>query len=66
MSSVTGLRRSSGEEHDNPLHHMDRRAWWSMIHGVAKQSDTTEVTWYIWLNYLPYAVVVLLEDYFDN
>ena len=66
MSSVAGLRRSSGEGHDNPLHPVDRGAWWSMVHGVAKESDTTEVTWHIWLNYLPYAVVVLLEDYFDN
>ena len=37
-----------------------------VVYGVARESDTTEVTWHIWLNYLPYAVVVLLEGYFDN
>ena len=36
-----------------------------MARVVTKQSDTTEVTWHIWLNYFPYAVV-LLEGYFDN
>ena len=66
MSSVAGLGRSSGEGNGNPLHSLNRGAWWSMVHVVTKESDTTEVTWHIWLNYLLYAVVVLLEGYFDN
>ena len=48
MGSITGLGRSSGGGHDNPLqyscleNHMDRGAWWAM--GCSppgfKESDT--------------------------
>jgi len=40
--SIPGLGRSPGEGNDNPLQYsclenpMDRRAWWAVIHGVAK------------------------------
>ena len=27
---------------ENPLHPMDWGAWWASVHGVAKESDTTE------------------------
>ena len=39
--------RSSGEENGNQLQYsclensMDRGAWWSIVHGVVKESDTT-------------------------
>ena len=39
---TSGLGRSSGEGHGNPLQYaclenpMDRRAWWAPVHGVAK------------------------------
>ena len=41
-ASIPGLRRSLGEGHGNPLHYsclenpMDRGAWGSTVHGVAK------------------------------
>ena len=41
-ASVSGLRRSPGGAHDNPLQYsclenpMDRRAWQATVHGVAK------------------------------
>ena len=45
--SIPGSGRSPGEGNGNPLHysclgnHMDRGAWWSTVHGVAKESNTT-------------------------
>ena len=42
MGSFPGLERSSGGGHDNPFqsscleNSMDRRAWWAIVHGVAK------------------------------
>ena len=45
-SLVTGSGRSPGEENGNPLQYsclgnpMDRGAWWAIVHGVAKESDT--------------------------
>ena len=47
MGSIPGLGRSPGEGNDNTLQYscldysMDRGAWWSTVHGVAKVSDTT-------------------------
>ena len=44
---ILGLGRSPGEGNDNPLQYsclgnpMDRGAWRAMVHGVAKESDTT-------------------------
>ena len=48
LDSIPGSGRSPGEEHGNPLQYsclenfMDRGAWWALIHGVAKESNTTE------------------------
>ena len=39
---IPGLGRSPGEGNDNPFHYpclenpMERRAWWTAVHGVAK------------------------------
>ena len=41
--SITGLGRSTGGGHGNPLqyscleHLLDRRVWWATVHGVAKR-----------------------------
>ena len=46
--SVPVLRRYPGGGNGNPLQYsclgksMDRGAWWATVHGVAKESDTTE------------------------
>ena len=48
--SSPGLGRSPGEGDGNPLQYsclensMDRGAWWTVIHGVPKESNMTEVT----------------------
>ena len=45
---MPGLGRSSGEGNGYPLQYsclersMDRGAWWVIVHGVAKESDTTQ------------------------
>ena len=45
--SILGLGRSPREGNGNPLQYsclrnpMDTGAWWAMVHGVAKESDTT-------------------------
>ena len=40
---ILGLGRSSGEGNGNPLQNpMDRGAWWATVHGVPKESGTTE------------------------
>ena len=50
-ASVSGLRRSPGGAHDNPLQYsclenpMDRRAWQAIVHGVAKS-----LTWLQWFS----------------
>ena len=50
MGSIPGSGRSAGEANGNPLQYscpgnpMDRGAWWAIVHGVTKESDTTEVT----------------------
>ena len=42
-----GSGRSPGAGNGNPLHYsclgnpMDRRAWWAVVHGVAKELDMT-------------------------
>ena len=42
VGAIPGSGRSPGKGHGNPLqyscleNHMDRGAWWAMIHGVAK------------------------------
>ena len=48
--SNPGLGRSPGGGHGSPLQYsclentMDRGAWWATVHGVTRESDTTEVT----------------------
>ena len=48
VGSIPGSGRSPGEGKGNPLQYscpensMDRGAWWATVHGVAKESDTTE------------------------
>ena len=47
MGSIPGSGRSPGEGNDNPLQYsclenpMDRGAWRTIVHRVAKESDTT-------------------------
>ena len=46
---IPGLGRSSGEEHVNPLQDsclenpLDRGAWWSIVHRVAKNRDQSDL-----------------------
>ena len=46
--SIPGWGRSPGKGNGNPLQYsclgnlMDRGAWWATVHGVTKESDTTE------------------------
>ena len=46
-SSIPGSGRSPGGGHGNPLQYswlenpMDRGAWWTIVHGGHKESDTT-------------------------
>ena len=48
--SITGLGRSPGVGNGNPLHYsclensMDGGAWQATVHGVEKESETTEHT----------------------
>ena len=45
--SIPGSERCPGEETGNPLQYsclenpMDRGAWWTIVHGVTKESGTT-------------------------
>ena len=45
---IPGSGRSTGEGNGNPLRYsclgnpMDRAAWWAIVRGVAKDSDTTQ------------------------
>ena len=42
LGSIPGLGRSPGDGNSNPLQYpclensVDRRAWWAIVHGVAK------------------------------
>ena len=48
--SIPGVGRSPGGGHGNPLQYsclenpMDRGAWWTTVHKVAKKLDSIEVT----------------------
>ena len=48
LGLIPGLGRSPGEGNGNPLQYsclenpMDRETWQAIVHGVAKESDTTE------------------------
>ena len=48
LGLIPGWGRSPGEENGNPLQYSclenpkDGEAWWATVHGVAKESDTTE------------------------
>ena len=54
--SIPGLGRSPGGGNGNLLHYsclgnpMDRGGWWAAVHGVTKESDTTEQRLYILLH----------------
>ena len=45
---IPGLGRSPRDGNGNPLQYsclgnpVDRGAWWATVHGVAKESDTTQ------------------------
>ena len=47
LGLIPGLGRSTGERNGNPLQYyclgnpMDRGACWAIVHGVAKELDTT-------------------------
>ena len=47
LDSIPGSGRSPGEGNGNPLQYsclenpIDRGAWWAIVHGVTKESDTT-------------------------
>ena len=51
MGSIPGPGRSPGVGNGTPLQYsclgnpMDRQAWWSTVHGVAKELDMTEHTY---------------------
>ena len=44
---LSGLGGPPGEGNGNPLQYsclgnpMDREAWWAIVHGIEKESDTT-------------------------
>ena len=48
--SIPGLGRSPGEGNGNSFQYsclenlLDTGAWWATVHGVHKESDTTEMT----------------------
>ena len=48
LGPIPGSGRSPEEVNSNPLQYsclenpMDRRAWWAIVRGVAKELDTTE------------------------
>ena len=48
MGSIPESGRSPGEGNGNPLqcsclgNPMDRGAWWATVHGVTKESETTQ------------------------
>ena len=48
LGLIPGSERSPGEGNGNPLQYsclenpMHRGAWWATVHGVTKESDTTE------------------------
>ena len=48
LNAILGSRRSPGEGNGNSLQYsclgnpMDRGVWWAMVHGVTKESGTTQ------------------------
>ena len=48
MGFIPGLGRSPGEGNSYPLQYsclgnpMDRGAWWATVHGITKESDTSQ------------------------
>ena len=42
MGLILGLRRSPGEEKGIPFCPTDRKAWWTIVHGVTKESEGTD------------------------
>ena len=67
-SSIPGSGRSPGGRYGNLLQHsclensMDRGAWWAVVHGVTKESDTTEQL----NNNTGFSVSTCNEDLFAN
>ena len=53
MSLIPGLGRSPGGGNGYPFQYScqenftDRGAWWATVHGVAKESDMTDLYMYI-------------------
>ena len=52
MGLIPGLGKAPGEGNNNPHQysclesHIDREAWWTTVHAVSKESDTTKVECY--------------------
>ena len=52
MGLIPGLGKAPGEGNNNPHQysclesHIDRGAWWTTVHAVSKESDTTKVERY--------------------
>ena len=48
LGLIPGSGRFPGEENGNPLQYycignpIDRGVWWATVHGVTKESDTTQ------------------------
>ena len=46
--SIPGMGRASGEDEGNPLQYSclgnptDRGIWWTTVHGITEEPDTTE------------------------
>ena len=68
LDLIPGLRRFLGEGNSNPLQYsclgnpVDRGAWRAAVHGVAKESDTTEHAGGLWQDHrrMPVVGAVLL------
>ena len=69
VGSIPGSGKCPGGINGNPLqyscleNHMDRGAWWAIVHRVEKESDTTErLSTYIM--YIPYLLYPFIDGHF--